>query len=125
MTEQKKPMEHHKLVMPEHLNPHGFLFGGYLLHWIDELAYITAMLEFPGYKLVTIGMENVEFKQSIHPGEVLRFDVKQIRLGNTSVRYHVEVYGEVKCEDPQRILFETNITFVSVDGEGGVIKING
>ncbi len=29
-------MDHHKLVLPEFLNHHGFLFGGYLLKWIDE-----------------------------------------------------------------------------------------
>jgi hypothetical protein len=29
-------MENHKLVLPEHLNQYGFLFGGNLLKWVDE-----------------------------------------------------------------------------------------
>ena len=123
MPSDHKMMQHHKLVMPEHINPHGFLFGGYLLQWVDEMAYITAMLDLPGYKLVTMGMDNVEFKVGIHSGEILRFDIQQHRLGHTSVRYHVGVYGELKSEHPEVMLFETTITFVSVDEQGGALQI--
>lgn len=28
-------METYKLVLPEHLNPYGYLFGGNLLKWVD------------------------------------------------------------------------------------------
>jgi hypothetical protein len=40
-------MEYYKLILPEHLNHHGKLFGGNTLKWIDEFAYITASQEFP------------------------------------------------------------------------------
>ena len=40
-------MEHRKLVLPEFLNNQGYLFGGNLLKWVDESAYITASLDFP------------------------------------------------------------------------------
>ena len=29
-------MENYKLVMPEDLNHHGFLFGGRMLQWVSE-----------------------------------------------------------------------------------------
>lgn len=31
-------MENFTLVRPEHLNHHGYLFGGVLLKWVDEYA---------------------------------------------------------------------------------------
>ena len=36
----------YKLVLPEHLNQYGFLFGGNLLKWIDEVSWM-ASLDFP------------------------------------------------------------------------------
>ncbi|MGD0283399.1 MAG: hotdog domain-containing protein, partial [Dissulfurispiraceae bacterium] len=61
-------MENYKLVLPEHLNQFGYLFGGNLLKWVDEVAWIAASLDFPGCKFVTIGMDRVEFRKSIKQG---------------------------------------------------------
>lgn len=116
-------MDHHKLVLPEHINHYGFLFGGWLLQWIDEFAYITATVEFPGLKFVTVAMADVQFKRRISSGEVLRFAVERARLGRTSVQYRVRAYGLVVNEDPGTVLFETTITFVSVDEAGHKVPI--
>ena len=110
-------MDHYKLVQPEFLNHEGFLFGGYLLKWVDELAYITAMLEHPEHRFVTVALDNVVFKHRITNGQILRFDIKQIKLGNTSVEYNVRVYG-TQGPAADDVLFETNITFVNVDESG-------
>ncbi len=64
-------MDHHKLVLPEFLNHHGFLFGGYLLKWIDEVAFITANLDLPGNRFVTVALDNVAFKHRIFNGQIL------------------------------------------------------
>lgn len=116
-------MDHHKLVLPEHINHYGFLFGGWLLQWIDEFAYITATVEFPGLRFVTIAMADVQFKRRIASGEVLRFAVTRESLGVTSVRYRVRAHGLVMAADPAEVLFETTITFVSVDAAGGKTPI--
>ena len=111
-------MDHHKLVLPEHINHYGFLFGGYLLQWIDEFAYITATVEFPGKKFVTVAMSDVQFKRRIATGEVLRFAVDRLNTGHTSVQYRVRAYGLVVARHPEEVLFETSITFVNVDDSG-------
>lgn len=111
-------MDHHKLVLPAHINHYGFLFGGYLLQWLDEFAYITATVEFPGLRFVTVAMKDVQFQRRILTGEVLRFSVRRIALGRTSVQYLVQAYGLVMTGDPGAVLFETTITFVSVDADG-------
>ena len=100
------------------MNDQGSLFGGYLLKWIDEVAYITACIEHPGNRFVTIALDNVEFNHPIALGEILRFAVSETRKGNTSVAYLVEVFGEKVAPSPETILFATHITFVNLDNSG-------
>ena len=110
-------MDHYKLVLPEHINHYGYLFGGNLLNWIDEIAYITATVDFPGRRFVTVAMDNVEFRYRIEKGEVLLFRAERERLGKTSVTYSISVFGLVKDRDPERVLFSTTMTFVNVDAD--------
>jgi len=111
-------MNHRKLVLPEHMNDQGSLFGGYLLKWLDEFAYITASLEFPGNRFVTIALNNVEFKHPIRCGQILRFAVSRGRLGASSVEYLIEVCGEKSDRTSEKVLFATGITFVNVTETG-------
>lgn len=116
-------MDHHKLVLPEYLNAQGSLFGGYLLKWLDEFAFITANVEFPSCRFVTIAMNNVEFRHPIECGQILRFSVERVRLGNTSVEYRVEVFDEQAGDSGSTVLFATNITFVNVAENGEKLPI--
>ncbi|NTV61680.1 MAG: acyl-CoA thioesterase [Chlorobiaceae bacterium] len=111
-------MENYKLVLPEHLNHYGFLFGGNLLKWIDEIAYIAVTLDYPGCNFVTVGMDKVEFRKSIRGGSILCFVTEQGKAGITSVEYGVNVFKK-SIETGERVLtFSTSITFVCVDEKG-------
>lgn len=116
-------MKNYKLVLPEHLNHYGYLFGGYLLHWVDEYGYITANLDFPGHRFVTIALDNVIFKKNIMLGSVLMFDINRSNLGNTSVSYNVKVYSDSIKSREEELVFENRITFVNVDEAGKKQKI--
>ena len=117
-------MEHYKLILTEHLNHHGYLFGGHMLKWIDELAYITANQELPGNNFVTVALDNVSFKKSVRAGQIVRFEVDRLRTGSTSVQYGVRAFGTRQEARPDVVIFETNITIVAVDEKGNkqVIK---
>ncbi len=117
-------MDHRKLVLPEHLNAEGSLFGGYLLKWLDEFAYITASMSYPGNRFVTIALNNVTFKHQIRCGQILCFSVNMTKLGNSSVEYRVEVFGEIDQPKDRGILFATTITFVNVTESGEKARIN-
>lgn len=116
-------MINHKLVLPGHLNHYGYLFGGYLLQWVDEYSYITANLDFPGHRFVTIALDNVVFRKNIRLGSVLKFDINRTKLGNTSATYNVKVFSDSIESGTEELVFDTNITFVNVDGEGRKQKI--
>jgi acyl-CoA hydrolase len=111
-------MENYKLVLPEHLNHYGYLFGGHLLKWVDEVAWIAASLDYPGCNFVTIGMDKVEFKKSVKEGALLRLEVNRAREGNTSVQYTVAVYSHDIKNGDEVPIFTTNTTFVCIDNHG-------
>jgi acyl-CoA hydrolase len=116
-------MNHRKLVQPEHMNEQGALFGGYLLKWLDEYAYITACIDHPNNRFVTIGLDKVEFRHPIALGEILRFTVTEARKGTTSIEYLVEAFGEKEATSDTTALFATKITFVNLDAAGGKAPI--
>ncbi len=111
-------MTSYKLVMPEHTNQFGFLFGGYLLQWIDETAWMGASMDFPGRRFVTIGMNHVEFRKSAHGGAMLRIEITQLHRGTTSVTYHARVFSREMGTEEDIEIFVTEITFVNVNREG-------
>lgn len=115
-------MQHRKIILPEFLNDQGSLFGGNLLKWVDEFAYITANLDFPGNRFVTIALDDVVFKNPIREGEILCFDIQVLKKGNSSVTYQVKVIGE-KYAPKNLPLFETRIVFVNVDDHGKNLPI--
>jgi acyl-CoA hydrolase len=108
-------METFALVRPEHLNHYGYLFGGQLLKWVDEYAWLAASREFPGSRLVTRALDRIDFKTRIANGSILRFVIDRTRQGSTSVTYQVNVFGQAPEVPAEKEVFSTAITFVSVD----------
>ncbi len=106
------------IVRPEHLNHHGFLFGGQLLLWVDEYAWLAAARENPGCRLLTRAMEAIEFHKSVPLGAILRFDVREKRRGRTSLHYDVDVWADLEGARNEVRVFSTVVTFVNVDEEG-------
>jgi len=111
-------MKHHKLVLPEFMNEQGALFGGYLLKRIDEFAYVTASLDYPGNRFVTVSLDSVVFRKPIKVGYILCFVIAQSQLGSSSITYRVDVYNAKGSEEHKDLLFETKIVFVNVDENG-------
>lgn len=118
-------MTNYRLVMPGDLNQYGFLFGGKMLLWVDETAWLAAGLDFPRFRFVTVGMSQVSFHKSVHSGSVLRFETERVKQGFTSVTYRVCVYcrnlSDCTCDET---VFGTEITFVRVNESGEKIPLS-
>ncbi len=110
-------MENHRLVLPGHMNHYGFLFGGYLLAWVDETAWMAASRDYPGCQLVTVGMKEVAFKKSVREGAVLAIEACRRRVGDSSVSYAV---GVRKGDEE---IFSTEVTLVRVDAAGRKLSL--
>jgi acyl-CoA hydrolase len=111
-------MKQYQLVLPESMNEQGVLFGGNLLKWIDEFAYVNASLDLPGNRFVTVSLDKVVFRKPIKLGYILCFDIVQARRGTTSVSYEIKVTNAKNPLMKDEVLFETSIVFVNVDEQG-------
>jgi len=111
-------MDNFTLVRPEHLNHHGYLFGGVLLKWVDEYAWLVAARDFTGCSLVTVGMDAIAFRKRVENGSILRFSILPLHVGTTSVRYGVDIYADAPGASSEAHVFSTTITFVNLDADG-------
>lgn len=117
-------MENYKLILPEHLNHGGFLFGGQMLKWADEYAWIAATLEHSECNFVTIGMDQVRFRRPVTEGTILRFVTDRIRVGNSSLQYSIQVYRENEPEKPENLIFSALVAFVRLDQQGHKLPLD-
>src|SRR5947209_2384714 len=87
------------VMMPRDTNPHGTIFGGVILSYIDQAGAIGARREVvraggPPPAVVTVAMNRVEFHKPVLVGDVVRFLTRLVRLGRTSITMHVHVEVE-------------------------------
>ncbi len=113
----------YKLVMPEHMNQYGVLFGGNLLKWVDESAWMAVSLDYPGARFVTIGMDRVEFRKGVGGGTILKFETNRQRVGRTSVTYAARVTHRPPQGGEDVTIFTTEITFVRVGEDGEKLAV--
>lgn len=104
-----------RLVMYQHLNPAGRLFGGQALAWIDEEAASFAVLETKCPRLVTKKMSEVEFTSPGCLGDLVSIGCKTVRVGTTSIT----VCCEIRNQTTNKLVVEVKeIVFVTLDEQG-------
>jgi len=116
-------MESHKLVLPEHLNQFGYVFGGNMLKWVDEFAWIAASMGHPSCNFVTIAFDRVEFHKGVKEGTILKFIATETKLGNTSVQYKINVCRGRSQGENEEAVFTTQVTLVNIDESGKKTKL--
>jgi uncharacterized protein (TIGR00369 family) len=111
------PSESTLLVRPEHLNHHGYLFGGRLLEWLDEQAYIAAMAQCKTEaNLVTVAIDQVAFHVPVRQGSLLRFRSDVVHVGRTSLTVFTEVL--LLRDGAPHVIFSAYVSFVCLDEVG-------
>lgn len=86
-------MEFHtrKLIKPGDLNGNNTLFGGQLLRWIDEEAFIYAVSKLENHHIVTKYMSEINFVSSAKRGDIVEIGLQFIAVGRTSITLHCVV----------------------------------
>ncbi|ULQ60841.1 acyl-CoA thioesterase [Brucepastera parasyntrophica] len=116
-------MDTYTLVRTAHLNHNGKLFGGQLLQWVDEFAWLAAARDFPDVILVTRAMDNSEFRHSVANGSILRFHIGLQHTGTTSATYQVDVYAAMPACQEEKLVFSNRVVFVAIDEKGNKTKL--
>jgi acyl-CoA thioesterase YciA len=106
------------VMMPRDTNPHGTIFGGVILSYIDQAGAIGGRHEVaraggPLPFLTTVAMNRVEFCRPVQVGDVVRFLTRLVRLGRTSITMHVSVEAERGNEVLQ--VTEAEVVYVGID----------
>ena len=106
------------VMMPAQTNPHGTIFGGILLSYIDQAGAIGAAREVVkagGAKpnLVTVAVNRVEFLKPVLVGDVVRFSTRLVKMGRTSITMNVAV--EVERDTSVIQVTAAEVVYVGVD----------
>jgi acyl-CoA thioesterase YciA len=106
------------VMMPRDTNPHGTIFGGVLLSYLDQAGAVGARREVMmagGAQpfLVLVAMNRVEFKKPVHVGDVVRFLTRLVKIGRTSITMQVRV----EAERGKEVLHvtEAEVVYVGID----------
>jgi acyl-CoA thioesterase YciA len=106
------------VMMPRDTNPHGTIFGGVILSYLDQAGAIgarhaVARAGGPLPYLVTVALNRVEFKQPVLVGDVVRFLTRLVRIGRTSITMQVGV--EVERGGQVLRVTEAEVVYVGID----------
>ena len=111
-----------KIVLPNDTNPHGNLFGGQLLGWMDVTAAISAQRHCRRV-VVTASVNNVSFGSPIRESDVVTLEAKVSRAFNSSMEVFIDVFVENQVSGVRSKHNEAIYTFVAVDQNGGPISV--
>jgi len=109
------------VMMPRDTNPHGTIFGGVLMSYIDQAGAVGAYDEIRrrghgDQSIVTVGMKSVEFHRPVYVGDVVSFWTRCTNVGRSSITIHVEVDSERGGQVEK--LTEAEVTYVAVEQVG-------
>ena len=114
-----------QLMMPKDTNALGTIFGGVILSQIDQAAAIAAHRYHHG-RVVTVAMDEIEFKKPVFVGDVVSYYVNITKIGNSSVTMGVSVWAQRQfAEEGDYIpVTEASVTMVAVDDKCHPISLS-
>jgi acyl-CoA thioesterase YciA len=106
------------LAMPADTNPHGDIFGGWLISQMDIAGGITANARARG-RVATVAVTGFTFHKPVLVGDVVCCYADIRKIGRTSITIGVEAWVLRRDESSDRIkVTEGVFTFVAIDDDG-------
>ena len=108
------------VAMPADTNPHGDIFGGWLLSQMDVAGGTHAMAR-TGGRVATVGIEAMSFHRPVYVGDRVSCHCRTERIGRSSITVHVETWVRRARPDrsPEEIkVTEGMFTFVALGEDG-------
>jgi acyl-CoA hydrolase len=107
-------------IMPCDLNANGTLFGGQLLKWMDEQAYICARKNLDK-QIVTVCVEKVKFLEAAQKGDLLEILTKITNIHGAKIEIKIETFISRKSGAVKNA--EAFFTMAAVDENGKPSRI--
>ena len=101
------------LIMQQHLNGSGRLFGGALMQWIDEVAALVAKRH-THTNVTTASVDNLSFLKGAYPGDSVVIIGQLVYVGRTSMDIKVDSYVE-SMDGTRTLINHAYLTVVALD----------
>lgn len=111
-----------QIVLPEHTNALGTIFGGQVAAWIDICAAIAAQ-RFCRKQVVTVSIDTLEFLHPIQRGHIAIFRAQVNAAWTTSMEVGVRVEGEDPLTGELTHTASAYATFVALDVNGHPTRV--
>ena len=106
-----------QLMMPQHANVLGHVFGGVMLSMMDTTAAVSA-IRHARKACVTVSVDRVDFREPIHVGDLVIMKSSVNFVGKTSMEVGVRVESENLVTGVRRHTNSCYLTFVAIDRNG-------
>ena len=106
-----------ELMMPQHANVMGNVFGGVLLGLVDKVAAVAAVRH-ARRPCVTVSVDRVDFREPILVGELVTAFGRVNFAGRTSMEVGVKVIAENVLTGDRRHTNSCYLTYVALDDDG-------
>jgi acyl-CoA hydrolase len=106
------------IVMSKELNAHGNLFGGVMLAWIDEAAALYAMEKIAYTNIVTVNMDDINFKYPGKNGDIIQIHAAIEKTGKSSLTIRTTSISINSKSRERHEVINCKVTFVCLDGSG-------
>lgn len=123
-TVRESSHETSELMMPQHANNLGHVFGGVMLSMMDKTAAISAFRHCR-MNVVTASIDRVDFREPIHLGDLVVMKASVNFVGRSSMEVGVRVEAEELLTGRRRHTNSCYLTFVAVDANGRPVEIPG
>jgi acyl-CoA hydrolase len=105
-----------ELMMPHMANTLGNVFGGVILSLVDRVAAVAA-IRHAGGPCVTVSVDQVDFREPIHVGELVIARASVNFVGRTSLEIGVRIEAEHVPSGRRRHTNSCYVTFVAIDAQ--------
>lgn len=121
-TPAESQVEMRQLVMPGDSNPHGTIFGGTIMSWMDIAAAMVASRHCEN-PTVTVHISDIDFISPIKIGHHVVIKSSINYVGKTSMVIGCRVESENPYTGVSRVTTKAYLTFVAVDEFGRPIPV--
>ncbi|NJP40214.1 acyl-CoA thioesterase [Oscillospiraceae bacterium HV4-5-C5C] len=109
------------LVMPSHINGYGRLFGGQLMHWMDQLAGVVGRRH-AGCEVTTACVDQLVFRAAAHLNDTVVMKARINYTGRTSMEIRIDSYAE-DLDGTRRSINRAYFIMVAIDQAGHPVPV--
>ncbi|PSC70724.1 Acyl-coenzyme A thioesterase 11 [Micractinium conductrix] len=104
-----------QMVLPQHANSIGITFGGQVMRWMEQCAFIAASRVCRGGYLLTAAMDSISFLNPTRVGDTVYVEGQVTAIFGSSVEVQISLWGETP---------DVGVMFHCGDAYATVVSVN-